>query len=434
MTQTTSTETTNTGTTSTGTTSSETSTETEYDLSSSEYRANPFPTYALMRREAPIYSFVEDGPVPWTRGRVWYVFRYADSVEVLRDTNRYVKDFQLAFTPQEIGEMPEMPYFVRAIADSLIAKENPEHGRLRRLVNEPFSARIVERRRSDMERIVEDLIDAVEEQGSMDLIGDFAFQLPITVITTMLGLPPEDGPRLREWAADNAGAPRTEEEMRSSSERMESLFEYLREELTARRREPRDDLMSALLEAESDGRRLDDEEMLSMIGLIVGAGFETTMSMIGNAVLNLLRHPEAKERLAREPQLIGTAFEELQRYEGSVYAATPRWVAEDVDFHGHQLLRGDRIFPMILSANRDEEQFSDADRLDLERHPNRHIGFGLGPHFCLGGPLARIESQVAINALLRRLPDLRLAVPEEELEWIDSPIIHGPKKMPVTWD
>lgn len=402
------------------------------DLSSPAFRADPFPTYAELRREAPILAVDGDSetPIPWMRGRVWYTFRYAESVEVLRDTKRFVKDFRNAYTPEE---MPEIPQFAMAIADSLIAQDDPNHVRLRRLVNPAFAVRSVERRRPQMEEIVHDLLDGVQDQGQMDLIGDFAFRLPMTVITSLLGLPPTDGDRLRTLLT-NTGTPRTPDEIAASKERMTEFLDYLRAAFAERRKAPRDDLMSELLHAQEEGQRLNDEEMLNMVALIVGAGFETTMGMIGNATLNLFRHPEAMGRLRAEPGLIDNAFEELQRYEGSVYTATPRWVGEDLDFHGNKMRHGDRILPVILSANRDEEQFPDADRLDFDRQANRHIGFGVGPHFCLGGPLARLETHVALTALLQRLPNLRLAGEECDVEWLDSDIVHGPAKMMVAWD
>lgn len=410
-----------------------TRTPTLYDLSSAAFRADPFPTFAEMRREAPIYPVEEDGPVVWNRGTVWYTLRFADSLEVLNDPVRFVKDFKLAFDGEEVAEISEAPYFTRLVLESLIAQEDPRHARLRALVNKAFSPSRIRSWRGRVEAVAEELLDTVEERGTMDLIADFAFRLPVAVITGILGLPASDGERLRAWVS-GANNPRSEEELARSHELMEELFAYLREEFEARRREPRDDLISALLEAEIDGQRLDEHEMLSMTGLLVGAGFETTMNLIGNSTLNLLRHPGEMERLRREPDLIVSAVEELLRFEGSLYTATPRWAAVDVDFHGVRIRRGDRVFPMILSANRDEDRFEDPDRLDLGRGDGRHLGFGRGIHFCLGAPLARLEAQIALNALLRRFSSLRLDGDEKDLEWVESPLFHGLERLPLAWD
>lgn len=402
-----------------------------YDPTSPAFRADPFPTYARMRREAPIHTIEEDGPMVWNRGRAWLIFRYAESVEMLRDTKHFVKDFRLAFSPEELGEQPPAPDFFNVIADSLIVKENPDHLRLRRLVNQAFSASRVAARRDAIIQAAEELLDQVQEQGQMDLIGEFSYHLPVTVITDMLGLPRADVPKLRGWAVDSLVTDPAE--LPAVSERMDERFDYLRQEFAVRRRQPTDDLITALLMAESEGERLREHEILAMVGLLVGAGFETTMNLIANAILNLLRRPDQLAQLQENPALVNTAIDEFLRFEGPLYTATPRWAAKDIDFHGHQIRRGDRVLPILLSANRDEEKFPDAEHLDLCRLPNAHLGFGIGSHFCLGGPLARLEAQIAIPTLLRRLPDLELAVAETELRWIDSPLFHGLERLPVRW-
>ena len=405
-----------------------------YDLSSPAFRADPFPTYAEMRRHDPIYSFEQEGKVVWERGRVWYILRYADSMEVILDPRHFVKDFKLAFDEDQIADMPDADSPIRILTDSLISQENPRHARLRKLVNKAFSPALVEGRRTRIEEVIRGLFDDLVARGRMDLLNDFAFRVPVIVITEILGLPPEDGDQLRRWTTEGGASPTTEEEYRDLLDRIEALSTYLRAVFAERRESPRDDLITALLQAEIDGERLDEDEMIAMVALLVGAGFETTMHTISNGMLNLLRHPDQMARLRQDRSLLDAAVEEVMRYEGPLYTATPRWAAENVDFHGHTIRRGDVVLPVLLSANRDEERFPDADRFDLGREDNQHLALGRGIHFCLGAFLARLEVCCALDALVERLPGLRLAVPEAELEWLASPVFHGVEALPVAWD
>ena len=409
---------------------------TEYDLTSPAFRADPFPTLAEMRREVPIYSFEQNGKVPWERGRVWHPMRFAECLEVLMDPKRFVKDIELAFDKEQLAERPDTHADspLRILLESLIGQEDPRHARLRKLVNKAFSPGMIERRRGRIEEVIRGLLDDLVDRGEMDILNDFAFRVPMVVITEILGLPTEDGEQLREWTTGRGASAATEEEYNDLIERIEALSDYLKAAFARRREDPRDDLITALLQAEVDGERLSKREMISMVALLVGAGFETTMHTLTNGVLNLIRHPDQMERLRRDPSLAESAVEEFLRYEGPLFTATPRWAAEDMDFHGAEIRRGDPMFPMLLSANRDEARFPDADRFDIGRQDNRHLGLGRGSHFCLGAPLARLEVRCALEALTDRLPPLRLAVSEDELKWVVSPLFHGVESLPVAWD
>ena len=405
-----------------------------FDLTSAEFRADPHPILAAMRREMSVYSRVTDSPLVWGRGTIWYPLRYDDSVAVLRDSRRFVKDYRLAFDASELADMPPEPGFAQRINASLISREAPEHTRLRKLVQEAFSPAMVQSRRSRISALTEDLLDRHASRGEMDLIADLAFLLPLRVITEILGLPASEGELMRRALS---AVPQTSEELERVTRDMKELVALLRQQIAERRRQPRDDLISALIAVEVDGDRLSEEDILTMIQLLVGSGFETTMNLIGNGVLALLQHPAQCERLCREPARIELAVEEMLRYDGPLFTATPRWAVTDVEIRGHRIRRGDRVSPMVLAANRDPERFPEPDVFDITRQDNRHIAFGMGVHYCLGGPLARQEAQIAINAILRRLPGLRLKGSSSELRWArkeEIPFFHGLEALDVAWD
>lgn len=403
----------------------------DYDLLSPAFRADPYPTYAAMRREAPVYPVsMPDAPTLWTRGTQWNVTRYADAAAVLRDP-RFVKDLRLAFDPEQLAGMPPPPLFVRLAMGSLVNLEDPEHSRLRKLVNEAFSPLRVQGMQPRIEAIVDELLDRVQPQRRMDLVADFAFQVPIRVLTGMLGLPASDAEQLRAWTP--ISPPRTPAELDRTNRGTEALVEYLEGHFAARRERPREDLMTALIEAEVDGDRLDPSALLSMVVTLMTAGFETTMNLIGNGLLALLRHPAELERLRAEPSSAPAAVEEMLRYDAPLLTSTLRWAAEDVEMHGQRIRRGDQVVAVIGSANRDPDRFPDPDAFDVGRQDNRHLSFGLGPHYCLGAPLARLEAQVAIPALLRRLPGLRLDIESDGLTWRDTLPFHGLEALPLVW-
>jgi cytochrome P450 PksS len=210
-----------------------------------------------------------------------------------------------------------------------------------------------------------------------------------------------------------------------------ALMRYLRRLIALRRRDPKDDLISALIAAEDGGDRLSESELIAMLVLLIIAGHETTVNLIGSGTLALLENQGEKARLARDFSLMGTAVDELLRFTAPVETATERYAAQDIDMHGVTIRRGDVVFPVIASANRDAEKFADADRLDLARKPNPHVAFGDGVHFCVGSHLAKMEAEIAFGCLLRRLPDLRLAGPAHELQWRATPIVRGLKWLPV---
>jgi cytochrome P450 PksS len=401
----------------------------EYDLFSPEFEANPYPTYAAMQRNAPIYWQAWDNG-----GGAWIVTRYEDVATILRDHRRFVKNYRNTLTPEQRAQMPPALEIIQIIDNHLLNHDPPDHTRLRNLVSQAFTPRMVNQLQTRVQRVADDLLDKVRSRSEMDLIEDYAFPLPIIVIAELLGLPVEDRNQLRAWSKAFIAPVRNEAEFEIFKARMADFTNYLRELFAKRRQNPQNDLITALVHAEEAGDKLSEPELFSMVVLLIVAGHETTVNLIGTGMLSLLKHPDQWERLKQEPVLIEGAIEELLRYDGPVETSTPRWAAEDVEIGGQLIRQGQQIEVIISAANRDPAQFPQADQLDITRTDNRHLGFGLGIHYCLGAPLARMEGKIALATLLRRLPNIRLKVPAETLEWQRLPPVRGLKSLPVVWN
>ena len=388
-------------------------------------RANPLPVYERLRQEAPVVRLVD----PYFQTPVWVVSRYKAAVELLRDP-RFVKDQD---------KLPESSPHRRTRTDSMAAlnrhmlmADPPDHTRLRTLVSKAFTPRRVEALRPRITAIAERLLDGVKGQGTMDLLDAYAFPLPVTVIAEMLGVPVEDQDQFRAWTNVIVNPP-VNGDMGPLQEAGMRFLLYFQALMEKRRGEPRDDLLTALMSSEEAGDRLTPQELISMLFLLLVAGHETTVNLIGNGIWALLRHPEQLERLRNNPALIDSAVEEMLRYRGPVETSTQRWAIEDTEFHGQVIPKGEAILAGLLSADHDAEQFPEPERFDITREPNRHIAFGFGIHFCLGAPLARLEASVAIPLLLERLPRLRLGVDEQALQWREGVLVHGMKQLPVAF-
>jgi cytochrome P450 len=320
------------------------------------------------------------------------------------------------------------------VSENLLSKDGDDHRRLRRLVTKAFTPRMVEGLRPRIRQIADELIDRVSAEGRMELVDDFAFPLPITVIAELLGIPVEDQRRFREWSNTFVLPALTPELQEQAVRHTEEFVEYLDDLFARRRAEPGEDLVSALVRAEDEGDHLSENELYSMVVLLIVAGHETTVSLITNAVLALLSNPAQLAELRADALLLPTAVEELLRFDSPVERTITRWVAADMDLGGETLRRGEFVVAVVGSANRDPDRFAGADRLDLRRADNKHVGFGRGPHYCLGAPLARLETEIALETLLRRLPNLRLAIGEDDLYWRPIPIFRSLASLPVAWD
>ena len=391
-----------------------------------EFRENPYPFYHRLRSSDPVH---------WSdlAGR-WVLTRYSDCVAVLRDSARFSADPNTwngfaDFVAALGGPGPLMDMQTKW----MLMKDPPDHTRLRTLVTKAFTPRVAEGMRPRVQAIVDGLLDEVQAAGRMDLIAALAFPLPTIVICEMLGVPAEDREQFKGWTRDLARSLDpivTPEIMAAASEATVAFADYFRVLVATRRKNPQNDLLSGLIAAEEQGDRLTEDELLATAILLLGAGHETTMNLIGNGTLALLRNPDQLEKLKRDPALMPGAVEEFLRYDGSVQM-TARTALVDTEIGGEIIAKGVQAIIVLGAANRDPAQFPDPDRLDITRRDNRHIVFGYGIHHCLGAPLARVEGQVAISTLLRRMPNLRLT--DEPLEWRETVTLRGIKALPVTF-
>src|SRR5918994_3045479 len=299
------------------------------DLFDPTFKANPYPTYAELRSEAPVYR----AELPDGRG-VWLVTRYDDVVAVLKD-ERFAKDWRSAMTPEQLAQIPSIPEVMKPLSENMLDKDPPDHERLRRLVSKAFTPRLIERMRPRVQEIADALLDAVEEGGEMDLIDDYAFPLPITVIAELLGVSAEDRNKFREWSnAAVSGDTKQEYVERILLPHMQAFTDYLRAMFEEKRKNPKDDLISGLVRAEEAGDKLSEDELLGMVFLLLIAGHETTVNLIGNGMLALLQHPDQLQKLREDPSLINPAIEELLRYDGPVETSTERFAREDIAIGG----------------------------------------------------------------------------------------------------
>jgi cytochrome P450 PksS len=286
--------------------------------------------------------------------------------------------------------------------------------------------------RSRVQTLANDLLDAVARKGEMDLIRDYALPLPMTLITEILGVPPKDRDKFHQWSKVIVSVNQFNNNWRVIPA-IWKFIRYLRSFFKIRRADPRNDLVSTLIQAEEAGDTLSEDELLAMVFLLLVAGHETTVNLIGSGTFELLQHPEQMDKLRCEPSLIQPAIEELLRYTSPVFMSTERYARQDVPIQGVTISRGEMTLGVIGSANRDERVFENPDTLDITRHENKHLAFGYGIHFCLGAPLARLEAQIAFNTLLHRMPNLRLARSPELLRWRPSLILRGLDALPVTF-
>lgn len=387
-----------------------------------EHRRDPYPTYRRLRETAPVHR---------TRYRVWVVSRYDDVAAILRD-RRFTADRSDVALVRWLRRFARLdPEFLQLVDHNLLNLDGAKHARLRGLVNKAFTPRRVEALRPRVQALVDELLDRVAPTGEMEVVRDLAHPLPVAVIAEMLGVPLADREKFRHWSEDLVQVldPLSGRDgLRPTVAATHALFAYFRELLAERRARPRDDLLSALIAAEDAGRTLEEGELLSLAALLLAAGHETTTNLIGNALLALLAHPGERKRLADDAALAESAVEELLRWDGPVQL-TERVVAEDLEFAGRRMRRGQLVWLLLASANRDPAAFPEPDRLDLGRRDNRHLAFGQGAHFCLGAPLASLEAQIALGTLVRRFPDLD--GPLEPPGWKPSAVLRGPTALPL---
>ncbi|MGZ3623011.1 MAG: cytochrome P450 [Ktedonobacteraceae bacterium] len=371
----------------------------------------PFDWYRTMRTAQPVFKHPEWGG--------WQVFRYADVSRVLTE---YATFSSASFDDQS-----------DPIGSSILQMDPPRHRQLRNLVTQAFTPRMVAQLEPGIAAITHELLNNVAAKGQMDVVADLAYPLPVTVIAELLGIPTELREDFKRWsdAIVEGDEAQSEEERRAISHEIQGMYGYFTQVLEERRMNPQNDLVSALLAAEVDGQRLSNMELLGFCGLLLVAGNETTTNLLGNMILCFDENPGVVERLRKNRTLVPGAIEETLRYYSPV-KAMPRVTKTETKIGDQRIEPGQVIVAWIGSANRDEAEFPDADRFDIDREPNRHIAFGHGIHFCLGAPLARLEAKVALNAMLDRLPgDWHLA--DQPLEMVKSFVVFGAKKLPMAW-
>jgi cytochrome P450 len=383
---------------------------------SPELRANPFPRINAAREAYPVHQT----PIGY-----WRILRHDDVVRVLRELPCGVRTTD--------GKLPGVDESVLP-RRFMLMQDPPDHTRLRRLVSHAFTPPAIERLRADVAVLCEELIDRVAGTGEMDVIADLARPVPSTVICQMLGVPLEDRVRFTDWTAQVThllaldSLPKSQHEVAFGAAM--SLAQYMNELIEQRRRNPGDDMLSTLIAAEEQGDRLSPEELLAQsVGLLV-AGFETTIGLIGNGVRQLLLHPDQLAKLRARPELIESAVEECLRFDGPIQA-TRRVLHADAEIRGHHIPKDTEVMLWLASAHRDPRVYDEPDRFDIEREHKSHLAFGGGAHFCLGAHLARLEAQLAIGTLVRRLPGLRLV--SDEIEWGRS-LFRVLGRLPVRFD
>ena len=393
---------------------------------SPDFIRDPYPHYDLLRRVDPVHL---------TPHGMYLASRHADVSNVLRD-KRFGKDFVERSVRRYGAKIMEEPIF-RSMSHWMLQQDPPDHSRLRGLVVKAFTARRVEDMRPRIQRIVDQTLDRIIPQGHMDLIEDFAFRLPVTIICDMLGIPEEHREVFYSSSRDGGRildpVPLKPEEIAKGNAAFTMSQMYFQQLFELRRKQPGDDLTTQLVQAEEEGSKLTNEELTANIILLFGAGHETTVNLIGNGLLALHRNPDQLALLKSRPELITNAIEEFLRYDSSVQM-TGRVTLEDIDDLGtRKIARGESVLCLLGSANRDPAVYPDhPDRLDITRPNVRPLSFGGGIHFCLGAQLARIEAEIAISTLLRRLPGLRLDDADNP-EWRPTFVLRGLKRLPASW-
>ncbi len=398
------------------------------NIASGEFKANPYPFYARLRAEAPIHQIV----LP-DKQTAWLVTRYDDVLSILKDDTTFVKNYRSAKTPEQLARMPWVPSVIRVLERNLLGLDGDDHARLRNLVHKAFTPHNIEKMRARVETLSNELLDAAEQRGQMDIIKDYALPIPLTIISEILGIEEADRPNFSKWSKRMF-------KVSSGSyfitliwgiPAMMQMLRLIRRICKERRLHPQDDMITALVQAEESGDHLSDDELLSMVFILLIAGHETTVNLIGSGTLALLENPDQMELLRRKPELTKNAIEELVRYVSPVEQATERYVTHDVTMHGVTMHKGDLLLAVIASANRDESQFEHGDELDITRENIKHLGFGNGIHYCVGAPLARLEGQIAIRTLVQRLPSLHLQSAPSALRWRPGMTVRGLEALPV---
>jgi cytochrome P450 len=387
---------------------------TEFNPFRPEVKENPYPYYAWMRKNQPMYFNDRTG--------FWCVTRYADVVQALRSPQIFSSAYGIG--PEKTPGIPMM-----------ITQDPPVHTRLRSLVNKAFTPRMVAQNEPRVQQIVDELLDAVVEKGSFDLVQDLAYPLPVIVIAEMLGVEPSRRDDFKRWSDDVihslAGSVHGHDQAQMMIS-MQQFGEYFMPIVERRRAQRENDLITALVMAQEEREALSTGEIFNFLLLLLVAGNETTTNLIGNGALALLQNPEQAQKLRERPDLATSTVEEALRYDSPIQGFF-RTTTQDAQIGGTTIPADSKVFVLYASANRDGAQFPDPDRFDIDRTPNNHVAFGLGIHFCLGAPLARLEGRLATQSVLRRMRNIRID-PSGVIDRVDNPLLRGLKHLPLLFE
>ena len=397
------------------------------NLASAQFKANPFPFYARLRDEAPVYRMTMNRPA---NDPLWIITRYQDVASVLKD-DRFVKDRNNALPPNQRPKSDLLPGFFHFMDHNMLTMDAPDHTRLRGFVHKVFTPARIDQMHGRIQQLADELLDTAAQNKHFDLIAHYALPIPFTVICEVLGIPAADHAKIYRWKKNLMSAVGHQRVKKFSS--LIGFFNYIRTLCHMRRVNPQDDLISALAKAGENGELLSDAELRGMVVLLLVAGHETGVSLISSGTLALLEYPDQFDLLRQNPTLVKSATEELLRYYPPIETATDRYACEDVTIEGVTIPRGGHVRAVIASANRDPAQFEKPDTLDLARANTKHLSFGQGIHYCIGAPLARLEGHIAFNTLLARMPKLRLDVPIEALPWRPGLTFRRLETLPVTF-
>ncbi|TVX93465.1 cytochrome P450 family protein [Paenibacillus agilis] len=387
-----------------------------------QFTSSEFISPENMRDFSSLYKKLSESDEPLHRmddffgmGAAWVAYRHDDVAMILKD-HRFVKNMKhLASKGQNTASPTVQSLLQRFISmPNMVTVDPPDHTRLRRLASKAFTPRMIEELRPRIQQIADELLDAVQAQGKMDIVEDYAYPLPIKVISEMLGVPAADHIRFREWTKTISNSTLDPSKLVEVESALESFMDYIRSLLEEKRKQPCNDVISSLIQAYDEGDQFTENEIISTVWLLITAGHETTVHLITNGTLALMQHPEQMKQLRNDPSLLPSAVEEMLRYAGPVLFGM-RIAGEDLILHGQEVCKGEVVVVSVAAAHLEASKFENAEAFNITREENDHLAFGKGIHFCLGAPLARLEGQIAFGTLLRKFPNLRLAVEPEQL-------------------
>jgi cytochrome P450 len=402
------------------------------DLQSQAFKQNPLPTFARMREVGPLIRT----RMPLVGAKMWMTTTYEAVNELLRDHHRFVQSPAAAGNRLMGSLLRWLPGGLRPLATHMLMRDEPDHRRLRTLVEQAFVRQNVEAMRPRLETLADETLDRLAQEaagadGSVDLLAHFARPYPLAVICELLDLPAEDRARFTRWASSfgDTSLPGVVRALRA----LGKLMRYVRDEVRRQTERPRAGLLAALIQVEQAGDRLSEDELLAMVFLLLAAGHLTTLHQVTHSVLTLLDHREQLDELRADWTLADSAVQELLRFISFAQVTKPRYAHEDTEFFGHAIRRGQMLMGCLASANHDPAVFQNPERLDIHRHPNRHVEFGAGIHVCLGARLARVETAIALERLFTRFPNLDLAIPRSQIRYSRAFGTRDLSALPVTW-